>query len=321
MSAGTAEIELIRDDHVVHFYADGSDLEQTVLRHLVSDGGEAAVGIVIATDEHRRGFEACLAGAGIDVSAAVGDGRLIWLDAAQTLQRIMPDGEIDAEAFHRVVGGVVRAAGEDGRPVRAYGEMVALLWAAGDVLAAIELEKLWNGLGRELRFSLLCAYHGESVAGDEHADALREVCHLHSSVHSLEREVLEAQPRDVANLELSARFPLDLAAPRAARRFLADGLRGWGCDSVLLDDAQLVVSELAANAVLHARTAFSVVARWEEDGVLVSVDDSSPAMPILRNPGPATPTGRGLRLVALLARDWGVEATSPGKTVWARLKT
>jgi anti-sigma regulatory factor (Ser/Thr protein kinase) len=319
MSAGTAEIELARDDHVVHFYADESGLGQTVVRHLIAGGGQAAVGLVIATAEHRRCFEAGLAAAGIDVGAAVADGRLIWLDAAQTLERFMSDGAIDAEAFHRVVGGALRVAGEGVRPIRAYGEMVALLWNAGDVLGAIELEGLWNDLGRELCFSLLCAYHSESVAGGEHAEALREVCHLHSSVRSLEDCGHEAQPQDPAKAELSAQFPASFTAPGAARRFLIDGLRSWGCDTVLLDDAQLVLSELAANAVVHARTVFTVRVRREETGVLVSVHDFSPVLPILRDPGPMTPTGRGLRLVAILACDWGVEIAAPGKTVWARL--
>ena len=75
----------------------------------------------------------------------------------------------------------MRRAAATGRPVRAYGEMVALLWEHGDVLAAIELEELWNDLGRELDFSLLCAYRSASVQGDEHAQALEQVRLLHSS--------------------------------------------------------------------------------------------------------------------------------------------
>jgi len=69
-----------------------------------------------------------------------------------------------------------------GREVRAYGEMVALLWDAGDVLGAIELEKLWNELARDLNFSLWCAHHGHSLAVHEHADELHEVWRLCSKV-------------------------------------------------------------------------------------------------------------------------------------------
>ena len=76
----------------------------------------------------------------------------------------------------------MRDAAASGRRVRAYGEMVALLWDAGDVLGAIELETLWHELGRELSFSLFCSYPASSVSGPEHAQALHQVCHLHSAV-------------------------------------------------------------------------------------------------------------------------------------------
>jgi anti-sigma regulatory factor (Ser/Thr protein kinase) len=88
----------------------------------------------------------------------------------------------------------------------------------------------------------------------------------------------------------------------------------------MVDDAQLLVSELATNAVLHARSAFSVVARAEESGIRVSVRDASPVTPKLRDLSATAPSGRGLHLVAALSADWGVEVTADGKTVWAELQ-
>lgn len=109
-------------------------------------------------------------------------GRFVALDAAETMAAFMLDGQIDREAFRELVGGLLCTARESGRSVRAYGEMVALLWDAGDVLAAIELERLWNELGRKLQFSLFCSYPVACVSRSEHAEALHEVCHLHSCV-------------------------------------------------------------------------------------------------------------------------------------------
>ncbi len=164
--------------------------------------------------------------------------RYVALDAAEVMSRFIHAGRIDPDAFRDAIGGVVRAAQQGGRRVRAYGEMVALLWDAGDVLGAIELEKLWNELGRELQFALWCGYHIHSAAGQEHADALHQVCHLHTAVID----------------EASAHFRAGPDAPFAARRFVTGLLaRRPYAGRVVDDDVQLVVSELATNAVIHAR--------------------------------------------------------------------
>ena len=76
---------------------------------------------------------------------------------------------------------LIGAGGRKG-PVRVYGEMVALLWEAGLVTAAIDVEALWNEIAARYSFSLLCGYPAASVAGPEHADALALVCGAHSDV-------------------------------------------------------------------------------------------------------------------------------------------
>lgn len=58
--------------------------------------------------------------------------------------------------------------------------MVALLWDAGRVEAATELEALWNELGNHDPFSLLCAYRAQSADDEQHQDAVAEVCRLHT---------------------------------------------------------------------------------------------------------------------------------------------
>ncbi len=150
-----ADIAVESGEHVVQFYEHESEPLGAVVPYLAAAaaGGEAA--IVIATEAHRRAFEGELEADGIDLVKAGEDGRFFSLDAATTMASFMADGKIDHEAFHEVIGGLVRTASETGRPIRAYGEMVALLWDVGDVLAAIELETLWNDLAREV--SSLCS--------------------------------------------------------------------------------------------------------------------------------------------------------------------
>jgi hypothetical protein len=60
--------------------------------------------------------------------------------------------------------------------------MVALLWDFGQVNEAVEVEAMWNELAAQYQFSLLCAYPADSVRGDQHQDALAEVCRVHASV-------------------------------------------------------------------------------------------------------------------------------------------
>lgn len=191
----------------------------------VADGAHAgAVAIVIATEAHRKAFEGCLRDTGVDVAAGLDEGTVVSLDAAATLARFSATGASIGMPSSRSSGPSCAVAAT-GRPVCAYGEMVALLWDAGDVIAAIELETLWNELATEVPFSLYCAYRSESVAGHEHADALQQVCHLHDAAVS------------VPPLETTWRFAAELTAPAEARYLLTGRLRLAGYDGNLLADA------------------------------------------------------------------------------------
>jgi hypothetical protein len=298
---GAALQEVAVGDHVVQFYERDSEVVATVGRYLAAAARAGEAAVVIATEAHRLAFESELEAADIDVAAARRNGRFVSIDAAATLARFMNEGRVDPELFHEVVGGIVREAAKSGRPIRAFGEMVALLWDAGEVAAAIELETLWSDLAREVSFSLVCAYPARSVSGSEHFEALQHVCHLHSSV------------LDSPLLEVKAEFGAQLDSPRATRRFVVDSLRSWGHSGEMLDDAAIVSSELAANAVAHACSPFSVTLSSEDSVVRVSVHDtgSRHGMPVQ--------AGHGLSMVAALASSWGVEALPEGKVVWAEL--
>jgi Histidine kinase-like ATPase domain len=109
-----------------------------------------------------------------------------------------------------------------------------------------------------------------------------------------------------------------LDAPRRARTFVAEVLEERG-EADLAEDASLIVSELATNAVAHARSRFQVAVHFQGGTITLSVSDSSQARPMLRRPAPSEPAGRGLQVVAALARDWGCAPARTGKSVWAEL--
>ena len=132
----------------------------------------------------------------------------------------------------------------------------------------------------------------------------------------------------VAMAKLKARYGAPLfcfgphasTAPGVARAFLRCATEEWGVDDDLAQDAAMVITELVANAVDHARTESTLSIGVAHGGLCVSVRDTRPG-PVLR-PAPIDPTaarGRGLQMVDALTSAWGVTLQAGGKTVWAVL--
>lgn len=313
-------------EHVVHFYEHDEQLVATVGPYLAAAIGAGETAIVIATETHRRAMASALVADGVDLSRAAGEGRFIAIDAAATLATFTADGELERDGFDLVIGGLLRQAAESGRTVRAYGEMVSLLWEEGNVLAAIELETLWNDLGRELPFTLFCSYPAMSATGHTHAEALHHVCHLHSSVLTPAPGASVAAPAEEpadssTERSLSASFAPEPNAPAQARHLVAHMLRRWGYEDRFVNEVILVVSELTCNAVRHAGSQFSVSVGVLEDSTLrVAVEDHAPLAASAPNGGLTPQPLHGLDVIdKLCGGDWGVQRTREGKIVWAQL--
>jgi hypothetical protein len=119
------------------------------------------------------------------------------------------------------------------------------------------------------------------------------------------------------HIELPARAP---SASRA-RGFVVQHLVEHDLPH-LADDLQLVVTELATNALIHALTPFTVTLEAFAHIVLLGVQDGSLHAPVMRACVPRDTSGRGIQIVELLSRDWGVTAHADGgKTVWAAFAT
>jgi anti-sigma regulatory factor (Ser/Thr protein kinase) len=104
----------------------------------------------------------------------------------------------------------------------------------------------------------------------------------------------------------------------ATRRFVGGVLRSWNLDE-LIDDAQLIVSELATNAVSHAVSAFRVRLQRDASAVRVAIQDVGRGRPERRHAAVDAFDGRGVAIVAMTANSWGIEAVDEGKEVWAEL--
>jgi hypothetical protein len=155
------------------------------------------------------------------------------------------------------------------------------------------------------------------VVGSDSLNAGHRVVQFYGHDEELAERVTAAASGPAA----ARTFAFSRDAPTAARHFAVGALSGWGAAD-LADDAALVVTELAANAVVHAHSAFTLILSARGDLVRISVRDARPL------PGgkaaaalPPAPL-HGLGAVDALASRWGVESLgNAGKTVWVELRS
>lgn len=147
--------------HFVQFYdADHAAWAKSVGRFLSDGLANREAILVIATPDHQAALVRELRAFGCDSESDVYRDRVRFLDAAKTLMNFMVAGLPDWLRFERVVGGEVKRMAEASMSggFRAYGEMVGVLWSAGEFAAAIRLEEYWNRLLESTNYKLFCGY-------------------------------------------------------------------------------------------------------------------------------------------------------------------
>lgn len=171
--------EIAPAEHVLQVYENDS-VFLDALAGFVGGGINTGDGvIVIATRPHLDALEARLSSLGVNVPSLIAHDSYIPLEANEMLAKFTVDGWPDEELFIETLSGIICRAVKGGRSIRAFGEMVAILWAQGNKDATVHLELLWNRLCEDVELSLFCAYPKSGFA-DEMDSSMMHICNAHS---------------------------------------------------------------------------------------------------------------------------------------------
>ena len=174
--------------HEAGFYSDDASLLDGFTQFVGAALKAGNSAIVVATESHRNSLLPRLQAYGLDIAAAIDQGRYISLDAAETLSTFMVNDQPDPVRFQKAASDTIMAAakvvkGERPRVV-ACGECAPLLWARGNAEAAIRVEHLWNEIVKSYDVDVFCGYPLGSFHGGMGSHIFEKLCAVHSAVHS-----------------------------------------------------------------------------------------------------------------------------------------
>jgi len=167
-------------NHIVQVYQDETFLVATVTHFIMAglQNGEAI--IVVATRSHREAFISALEAQGTYTTSAKNQGQIRFFDAESVLSTFMVGATPEWEVFEKFIGSIIQDAHLKYKAVRAYGEMVNVLWQKGRLDAAIRVEEYWNRLAELEDFSLLCTYFLDPLSPDAYDGSLERICACHT---------------------------------------------------------------------------------------------------------------------------------------------
>lgn len=175
--------------HEVGFYSEDRYFLDDVTRFIGTTLKAGNAAIVVATESHRESLLPRLQAYGVDIGAAVAQGRYIALDAGAALTAFMLNGMPDPVRYFQLLGDLLATAAEAVKggqsPVSIFGECVHILWTQGNAEAAIQLEKLANRLAKTHDLDILWAFFEQSSGRDGESDIPTNLCRTHSRSFTL----------------------------------------------------------------------------------------------------------------------------------------
>ncbi|HEY3196998.1 MAG TPA: MEDS domain-containing protein [Nitrospirales bacterium] len=180
MIRASAVENMVTPKHFVRFYEDDDALVKEIVYFIGTGLAEGDSGLVVATKAHLQSIEERLTASGCDLVVAREQRQYVSLDAADTLSKFMINGSPDEQRFVSEMGSLLAGLERRHSKVRAFGEMVSLLWAEEQYEAALRLEQLWNDLIDHRACSLFCAYRMSDFNTDTAKLRFKDVCAQHS---------------------------------------------------------------------------------------------------------------------------------------------
>lgn len=173
--------EIAPCEHVLQIYENEEIFLEALAGYVGAGINAGDCCIVIATPSHLKALQARLEEHVVYVDALIADERFILLDAEETLSKFMVNDWPDEKKFRQTFATLIRKLRRDSREIRAFGEMVAILWRKGLYEATIRLEELWNKLCKKEKFSLFCAYPEDGFMNSAIGTAVH-ICSNHSKM-------------------------------------------------------------------------------------------------------------------------------------------
>ena len=179
----------ITRSHEVAFYSDDAAFVLGFTRFIKAALESGSTVIVVATESHRKSLLQRLREHGVDIVAAVEQGRYVSLDVVETLSTFMVNDHPDPARFLKVASNLIAAAPKASSGVRprvaACGECAPTLWEQGKVDAAVEVEHLWDEIAKHRDVDILCGYVLSSFQREQQRHIYERICAKHSAVSSL----------------------------------------------------------------------------------------------------------------------------------------
>ncbi len=171
--------------HEVAFYSDDASFSHGFAQFIRTALKAGNAVIVVATKAHRDGLHARLQAHGLDIGAAIKQGRYIALDAAHTLSTLMVNGVPEPARFLELAGELIMAAVKSARGehprVAVCGECDPPLWKLGTGDAAIQFEQLWNQIAAMYEVDILCGYPLGPFQSEQGSGLFQRICAEHSA--------------------------------------------------------------------------------------------------------------------------------------------
>lgn len=162
-------------DHLVHVYRESEQVIDAAAEFIGTGIARGEAGVVIARPAHGVAIVAALHAKGLCPGGA-----LQLIDAERTLVSVMSNGVPHWPAFVAACGRPIAELRLQYPGVRAYGEMVDLLWQQDRCSAALALEDYWNELARARPFALLCGYRIDPLQSASYGSGFERLCRAHS---------------------------------------------------------------------------------------------------------------------------------------------